>query len=361
LSIRTDDVLDEALELGGKPVAPEKMSKFLDALSSLRKNESLDQINWLTCANSMGEEYLEGFSDGPWEWDVIYTPGDPTTADDTKSACRILLSKGVGLIVFCGGDGTARDIWEVVEKKVPMIGIPSGVKMHSGVFGMNPEAVAFIILRLLLGELDIGDGEILDLDEERYRKGEWHIRLFGIASTPNEPSYVQVGKMHIEAVPEEDVRTEIAEHIAEEMEENRDTLYILGSGSTIAAISEEIEVDYSLLGVDAVYRGELIGKDLNEEQLLSLLEKYEKVRLVLTPIGGQGFILGRGNLQLSPEVIRRIGLERIVIICTPGKLGRTPLLRFDTGDDDLDQEFRSREYLTVVTGYRTMKLCKIAQ
>lgn len=357
----TDDVLDKALELGGKPVAPEKMSKFLDTLSSLLKSENLNQIEWLTCANSMGEKYLEEFGDGPWEWDVVYGPGEPTTAEDTKRACEILLSKDVGPVVFCGGDGTARDIWEVVGNEVPIIGIPSGVKMHSGVFGMNPEAVAFIIVRFLLGELDVADGEILDLDEERYREGEWHIRLFGIASTPNEPSYVQVGKMHAEAVPEEDMKTEIAEHIAEEMEENKDALYVLGSGSTIAAISEEIEIDYSLLGVDAVYQGELIGKDLNEEQLLSLLEKYEKVRLVLTPIGAQGFILGRGNLQLSPEVIRRIGLEDIVVVCTPGKLRQTPLLRIDTGDDDLDREFRSREYLTVVTGYRTMKLCRIAQ
>lgn len=357
----TDDVLNEALELGGMPVAPEKMSKFLDALLLLLRNKSLDKIKWLTCSNSMGESYLERFGDGPWVWDVVYTPGDPTTADDTKSACRILLNREVRLIVFCGGDGTARDVWEVVENKIPIIGIPSGVKMHSGVFGMNPEAVAFIILRFLLGELDIGDGEILDLDEERYRKGEWHIRLFGTASVPSEPSYVQVGKMHAEAVPEEDARTEIAEHIAEEMEENKDTLYVLGSGSTIAAISEEVGVDYSLLGVDAVYRGRLVGRDLNEEQLLSLLEKYEKVRLVLTPIGAQGFILGRGNLQLSPRVIRRMGLEEIVIVCTPGKLRRTPLLRIDTGDDDLDEEFRSREYLTVVTGYRTMKLCRIAQ
>jgi predicted polyphosphate/ATP-dependent NAD kinase len=138
-------------------------------------------------------------------------------------------------------------------------------------------------------------------------------------------------------------------------------LYILGSGSTVAAISKEIGVDCSLLGVDAVYRGELLEKDLNEDQLLSLLDQYEKVKLVVTPIGAQGFILGRGNLQLSPAVIKRVGLNDIVIICTPGKLRRTPFLRVDTGDSDLDREFRSREYLLVVTGYRTMKLWKIAQ
>jgi predicted polyphosphate/ATP-dependent NAD kinase len=357
----TDGVLDKALELGGKPVAPEKMSKFLEALSDLLRRENLERLKWLTCSGSMGGRYLEEFGEGPWEWDVVKRTGDHTTAEDTKSACTILAERGVGLIVFCGGDGTARDVWKTVGTDVPIVGIPSGVKMHSGVFGMRPEAVAFIVVRFLLGELDIGDGEILDLDEERYRAGEWHIRLFGVASTPNEPSYVQVGKMHAEAVSEEDIKTEIAEHISEDMDENKDTLYILGSGSTVAAVSKEIGLDYSLLGVDAVFQSDLIGKDLNEEQLLSILDEYESVKLILTPIGAQGFVLGRGNLQLSPRVIRRIGLEDIVIICTPAKLSRTPLLRIDTGDDGLDQEFRSREYVTVVTGYKTMKLWKIAE
>ncbi|MFQ6128556.1 MAG: ATP-NAD kinase family protein [Thermoplasmata archaeon] len=357
----TDDILDKALALGGRPVAPEKMSKFLDALSSLMEKERVEGVEWLTCGKSMGASYLEQFSKGPWKWEVIYDPEEPTTAQDTMNTCEALLKRDVRFIVFCGGDGTARDIWKIVNNDVPIIGIPSGVKMHSGVFGMNPEAVAFIVVRFLLGELDVGDGEILDLDEERYRAGEWHIRLFGTASTPNEPTYVQVGKMHAEAVHEEDMKMEIAEHVAEDMSENEDTLYILGSGSTIAAISEEIGVDYSLLGVDAIYRGELVRKDLNEKQLLSLLDKHKKVKLILTPIGAQGFILGRGNLQLSPAVVRRIGLDEMLIVCTPGKLRRTPFLRIDTGDDDLDQEFRSREYVTVVTGYRTMKLCKIAK
>ncbi|MFQ6107302.1 MAG: ATP-NAD kinase family protein [Thermoplasmata archaeon] len=357
----TDGVLKKALELGGKPVAPEKMHKFLEALVTLLKNERLEEIEWLTCGKSMGADYLEEFGEAPWKWEVIFDPGHPTTAADTMNACKNLLVREAGLIVFCGGDGTARDIWKAIDDEAPVIGIPSGVKMHSGVFGMNPEAVAFIVLRFLLGELEVGDGEILDLDEERYRAGEWYIRLYGIARTPNEPSYVQVGKLHAEVVPEEDVKTEIAEHVAEDMKENKDTLYILGSGSTLSAISKEIGVDYSLLGVDAVCNGELIGKDLNEEQLLSLLDKHEKVKLILTPIGAQGFVLGRGNLQLSPAVVRRIGLDNTVIVCTPGKLNRTPFLRIDTGDDELDQEFRSREYVTVVTGYKTMKLWKIAQ
>jgi predicted polyphosphate/ATP-dependent NAD kinase len=357
----TDGVLDRALELGGEPVAPERMSKFLEALSDLLGREGVERVRWITCSGSMGASYLEEFGEGPWEWETVMPTGDGTTAEDTKSACSIFAERDVGLIVFCGGDGTARDVWETVGTTVPIVGIPSGVKMHSGVFGMNPDAVAFIVVRFLLGELDIGDGEILDLDEEKYRAGEWHIRLFGIASTPNEPSYIQVGKMHAEAVSEEDVKTEIAEHVSEDMDENSDALYVLGSGSTVAAVSKEIGLDYSLLGVDAVHQGRLIGKDLNEEQLLSIMDEHARVKLILTPIGAQGFVLGRGNLQLSPRVIRRIGLEDIMIICTPAKLSRTPLLRIDTGDDALDHEFRSREYVTVVTGYKTMKLWKIAE
>lgn len=357
----TDDVLDKALELGGEPVAPKKMAKFLRAVSEIQDREGLEKFTWVTCGESMGEEYLEEFGEGRWDWEIIHEPNRDTSADDTIKACKILMERSVALIVFCGGDGTARDIWNTVSDKVPIVGIPSGVKMHSGVFGMNPEAVAFIMMRFLLGELDVGDGEILDLDEEKYRAGEWHVRLFGIASTPNEPGYVQVGKMHVEAVHEDDMKMEIAEHVSEDMEEDPETLYVLGSGSTVAAVSTEIGVEYSLLGVDAVYHRELVGKDLNEEQLISLLDQHEQAKLVVTPIGAQGFILGRGNLQLSPKVLKRIGLENMMIICTPGKLSRTPFLRVDTGDDEIDEELRSREYLTVVTGYKTMKLWKIAQ
>ena len=358
----TDGVLDEALELGAEPVAPQRVSIFLTKLDSIIRSRGIEErIQWLTCEGPMGRDLLREIESDLWESEVVFEPNNPTTAEDTKNACKVFLEKGVGLIVFCGGDGTARDIWQTVGEEVPIIGIPSGVKMHSGVFGMNPEATAEIVAEFISGEMDVAEGEILDLDEEKYRQGEWHIRLFGTARTPHEPTYVQVSKVQVEAVGEDAIKEEIAEYIVEEMEDNPDTLFILGSGSTVAAVSKELDIGYSLLGVDAVVNKELIAKDVNESKLLSLLDQYPKVKLVLSPIGAQGFILGRGNLQLSPNVIKRIGIDDIIVISPPAKLAQTPVLRVDTGDKDLDEAFYEKQYLRVVFRYRTMKLCKIGK
>ena len=355
----TDGVLDQALKLGAEPVAPQRVQLFLKKLSSIIESRRIEEpIEWLTCAGSMGGDYLEAIEAS---MEIVHSPEGATSAGDTMNACKEFLERGVSLIVFCGGDGTARDIWQTVGEKVPIIGIPSGVKMHSGVFGMNPEATAEIVASFASGELDIAEGEILDLDEERYREGEWHIRLFGTAETPHEPTYVQVSKVQVEAVGEDAIKEEIAESIVEDMEDNPDTLFILGSGSTVGAVSEELGIEFSLLGVDAVLNKELIAKDVNESKLLQLMDRYPDVRLVISPIGAQGFILGRGNLQLSPKVIRKIGIDNITIISPPAKLAQTPLLRVDTGDKELDEMFYEKQYLRVVFRYKTMKLVKIGK
>jgi predicted polyphosphate/ATP-dependent NAD kinase len=356
----TDGVLDEALELGAKPVAPHRVLVFLEKLGSLIESRGIGEgIEWLTCAGIMGEDDLEASGIESSTYEIVHTPAEPTTTEDTKKTCNKFLDEGAKLIVFCGGDGTARDIWQTVGEKIPIIGIPSGVKMHSGVFGMNPEATAEIVAAFLTGELDVAEGEILDLDEDKYRDGEWHIRLFGTARTPHEPTYVQVSKVQVEAVGEDAMKEEIAESMVEDMEEDPDMLFILGSGSTVGAVSKELGIEFSLLGVDAVVNKELVAKDVNESKLLELLDEYKNVRLVISPIGAQGFILGRGNLQLSPEVIRRVGIDNITIISPPAKLDQTPILRVDTGDKELDGMFYEKQYLRVVFRYKTMKLVKI--
>ncbi len=349
----TDGVVEKAIELGAEKVAPSRAVQMLKHFLSLHKGE----VNWLTCSGEMGEEEL--LEAGVRSYTIIYSPSYPSSAKDTKEACRRLLREGVDIVVFCGGDGTARDIVEVIGKNLPILGIPSGVKMHSGVFGINPEVCAKILHEFLEGELTVGDAEILDLDEELYRKGEWKIRLFGSALGIVEPTYVQVGKATFESISEEEIKEEIADYVEEIMEENEDHLFILGSGSTVYAIGKKIGIDKTLLGIDAVYRKKLVGKDLNENDLLDLLNRYEKTKLVLSPIGAQGFILGRGNLQLSPRIIRKIGIDNIIVVATPSKLASTPLIRVDTGDRDLDRQFMEKGYMTVITGYRVMKAVKI--
>ncbi len=231
--------------------------------------------------------------------------------------------------------------------------------MYSGVFAVSPARAAEALLGFLRGELALVEAEVLDLDEDKYRAGVWAVRFFHTVLTPFEPTFTQVSKQIIAETSDIESKAEIAWHVCEEIEANPETLFILGPGGTIQAVAAELGVEKTLLGIDAVIGRRLVGRDLNERSLLRLLEKYPNCRLVLSPIGAQGFILGRGNLQLSPEALRRIGAVNIVVVATPSKLARTPQLRVDTGDADLDGELAKPEFLPVVIGYRRRRLVRI--
>lgn len=350
----TDGVLSRAIALGAKPVSPRRAEEMLRRFKEVQSDVGQVgyRLGWLTCSGVMGGDILSRVGIAGYE--VVCKVGSDTTAKDTKRACEEFLDRNVDLILFCGGDGTARDIHGVVGTKLPMLGIPAGVKMHSGVFGVDPQSVAEVLHRFLEGIIPVGDAEILDLDEEKYRMGEWEIRFYGTAKTPCEPAYIQSGKMVIEDATDEEAKEGIASHVVEEISETPRTLLLLGSGSTVQAIADKLGVENTLLGVDGVVDGKVVGKDLNEGELLKLLEHYDKVKLVLSPIGAQGFILGRGNLQISPRVVRKVGLDNIVVVATPAKLARTPVLRVDTGDPKLDEEIRRLGHIPVVVGYRTV-------
>ena len=352
----TDGVLEDAVKLGAKPIAPAKAEETLkEFLSTYSKK---DEIQWFACSGKMGGNELKNV--GITNMEIVYTSsGSATSAEDTKRACKELLKKQVDLILFCGGDGTARDVFAIVGNKIPILGIPSGVKMHSGVFGINTNAVAKMLHEFVNKRLTIGDAEIMDLDEDRYRKGEWNIQLFGIARGIVEPTYVQVGKTCFESVSDDEIKDELTEHIVDEMDAHDDVLFLFGSGGTIDYIAKKIGIENTLLGIDAVYKKKLVANDLNEEGILKLLKTYSKVQVILSPIGAQGFILGRGNLQLSPKVIKKIGLDNIIVISTPSKLASTPVIRVDTGDKRLDQQFVEKELMMVVIGYRLSRVVKI--
>jgi predicted polyphosphate/ATP-dependent NAD kinase len=352
----TDGVLNEALELGAKPVAFDKASETIREFISSYSDKH--EIKWLTCNGNMGSDILNNLNLKNIE--IIYSPSDENTNSyDTKNACKIFLEKKVDLILFCGGDGTARDIFKIVKNKIPILGIPSGVKMHSGVFGINTVATGKMLNEFVNKRLTVGDAEIMDLDEEKYRKGEWNIKLFGIAKGIVEPTYIQVGKSTFESVSDNEIKDELYDHINDEIEKNNDFLFLFGSGGTIDYIAEKIGIKNTLLGIDAVFNKKTIGIDLNEELILKLLKKYKKVKLILSPIGAQGFILGRGNLQLSPKVIRNIEIDNIIVISTPAKLASTPVIRVDTGDKELDSMFAKKEFILVVIGYRLSRVAKI--
>ncbi|MCK4902259.1 MAG: ATP-NAD kinase family protein [Thermoplasmatales archaeon] len=351
----TDGVLKQAIKLGAKPIAP---NKAVETIEEFISKYSKDDIHWFTCSEEMGADELK--KAGITEMEIVYTSSSKDTkSNDTKNACKEFLKKQVDLIIFCGGDGTARDIFEIVKTKIPILGIPSGVKMHSGVFGVNTSATAKMLHEFVNKHLTIGEAEIMDLDEERYRKGEWNIRLFGIAKGIVEPTYVQVGKTSFESVSDDEIKDELTEHIIDEIEQNKDYLFLFGSGGTIDYIAKKLDINNTLLGIDAVYNKNVVGSDLNEEGILKLLENYPKAKVILSPIGAQGFILGRGNLQLSSKVIEKIGLDNIIVVSTPSKLASTPYIRVDTGDKKLDQLFAKKEFMMIVIGYRLSRVVKI--
>ncbi len=351
----TDGVLKDALKLGAKPIAPNKAEETIKEFIS---KYSKDDIIWFTCSGIMGGDELKNA--GVIDMEIVYTPCNKNTSmQDTKNAAKELVKKQVDLIFFCGGDGTARDIFEIVSNKLPILGIPSGVKMHSGVFGINTSSSARMLHEFVNKHLTIGDVEIMDLNEDRYRRGEWNIQLFGIAKGIVEPTYVQVGKTIFESVSDDEIKNELAEHILDEIEQNKNFLFLFGPGGTIDYVARKLDIKNTLLGIDAVYNKKVIGIDLNEEEILRLLDKYPKVKVILSPIGAQGFILGRGNLQLSPEVIRKIGIDNIIVISTPSKLESTPVIRVDIGDKKLDKKFAEKEFMMIVIGYRLSRVVKI--
>jgi predicted polyphosphate/ATP-dependent NAD kinase len=291
--------------------------------------------------------------------ELIHEAKSAFSAEDTKQAARSFVRSGVDLVLFCGGDGTARDICDVTGQGTPVLGIPSGVKMYSGVFGVTPTRTAEIVVRFLKGEIGLADVEVLDLDEDRYRRDEWAVRLYMSARAPFEPTYVQVAKMLFSERDDDAAKQEISAQLSEDIEADTKTLFLLGPGGTVQSVAQALGLDKTLLGVDAVAGGRLVGKDLNERQLFGLLQRYPRRKLVLSPIGAQGFVLGRGNQQLSPAAIRSIGTDNLLVIATPAKLAQTPVLRFDTGDSGLDREMISRKFLPVIVGYRRTRLVKV--
>jgi predicted polyphosphate/ATP-dependent NAD kinase len=355
----TDGVVERAVALGAEPTAHVKATEMLCHLRDLMTTASHPiEVEWLTCSGKMGADCLS--SAGFEELSIVHETGGTTGADDTKRAVAHFVDADVELIVFCGGDGTARDVCGIAGHSTPILGIPAGVKMYSGVFGVTPARTAEILFDHLVGTLELAEVEVLDIDEERYRRGEWAVRLYATARTPFEPSLTQTAKALITGVSEREVCEDIADEVIERVDATPGTLVLLGAGGTVEAVGRRLGIDKTLLGIDAVVDRRRIGADLNEQDLLRLLDAHPRCVLVLSPIGAQGFVLGRGNQQLSPEVLRRIGPANVIVIATPAKLRRTPVLRFDTGDWDLDAAFADRGYLQVVTGYHTSRLVKVA-
>jgi predicted polyphosphate/ATP-dependent NAD kinase len=236
---------------------------------------------------------------------------------------------------------------------VPILGIPAGVKMYSAVFAIDPAAAA----ALLSGPYTIVDGEVVDVDEAAYRAGELVTQLYGVARVPARAGMTQPAKQVFEEADEERAKDEIARFMGEVM--LPDTLYLLGAGTTTDAIARRLGIKKTLLGVDAILNGALLAADADEKTLLDLVRHYPDARIIVSLIGAQGFILGRGSQQISSAVVRSVGVSRVIVVATPHKLRETPVLHVDSGDPAIDALFGSS--VQIISGYRIAQRKKIRQ
>lgn len=339
----TDGMYEEAVRRGAEPVTPYKARRFLREIMHLR-----DKIKFLTASGKMGADVLSslGFSH-----EVIYNAPEITSREDTIMASRAMLNRGVSLLIFVGGDGTARDVLEAIDSEIPMLGVPSGVKMYSSVFCITPEKCGYVVSSFIEGIAKVREGEVLDIDENAYRNNSLKLRIYGFAKVPYVPDMIQSSKSEYGYEDEED-KEAIAEFFVENME--RDMLYIIGAGTTTAKIAEKMQVKKTLLGVDAYYNFKPVGMDLDEEAILDLLSRYRRAKIVVTPIGSQGFVFGRGNQQLSERVLCRVGRENIIIVATPLKLHHISKLRMD-----LENCENLRGYYRVLIGYGKYRMMKM--
>jgi predicted polyphosphate/ATP-dependent NAD kinase len=340
------DMCDRAIELGAKPVAPARTREFLSHIA--HRND----IMLLVAPAAMGDDYLDGIE---MDTTVIGSVDDKTSGEDTKRLAVQMLNEGIDLLVFVGGDGTARDICDAIGLELRVVGVPSGVKVYGSVFALSARAAAAMLDAFIEGA-QVSEEEVLDIDEQAFRRGILDARLYGYLLVPNTAQFLQGGKEASSSGGSIVAnKKEIAEYVAGHME--HDTLYLMGPGTTVQAIADELGVSKTLLGVDAVLNNRLIGMDLNERGILELLDQIPIARLVVTPLGGNGFIFGRGNRQFTPEVIARVGRENIVVVATRDKIDKLKCLRVDTDDFRLDQELSG--YMDVITGYKYSKLLRV--
>lgn len=340
------DIYRKALKLGAEPVTPKRVDDLLNHI----KNK--EDILLFVAPSKMGADIVK---DKDIDFKIIGEIDVITSSEDTKRIAKMILEQDIDLLIFSGGDGTARDIFDAIQMKIPVIAIPSGVKMFSAVFSINPKAAAKMLDAFLIGT-DLIEREILDINEELYRTGILDSRLYGYLKIPNVKNLFQAGK-HSPTVNKtaNENKQEISKFIVENMEDN--VLYLLGPGTTVKAIADYLKISKTLLGIDALYNREIVEKDINEERILALLNIHSNAIIIVSPIGGQGFIFGRGNKQFTPKVIEKVGKKNIKIVAISDKMKDLSCIRIDTGEIRTDNMLKG--HIKIIVGYEEYLIIKV--
>jgi predicted polyphosphate/ATP-dependent NAD kinase len=358
------EALAKARELGAAASSAQRCERALGKLRAVSEAAGEHAVTLVTCRDPMGAEICMATGLATEIIDVPAADGRDTGpletgSNDTRAAAHAMAERGVDMILFAGGDGTARDIFDVVGATIPILGVPTGVKMHSAIFATSPEN-AGQVLRVFCGEggrLEMKEAEVMDLDEEALRDNRVSARLYGYARVPYERNLIQSGKAS-SGFDDDAALDALAGQIVARMEPGR--LYILGCGTTIRRIKRRLGFEGTLLGVDVAIDRRALALDLTQERLLRLVSGGATATIIVSVTGGQGFVFGRGNQQIDADVIRAVGRENIVIVTGASKLLGLdpPCLRVDTGDAALDAEFRG--YLPVQTAPGQSLMMKVA-
>lgn len=318
-----------------------------------------------------------------------------TEAGDTSRAVAALAADGVDLVLVVGGDGTLRDavaglegaehpsgagtdVGRHAERSAPggmdarqvhadaehadtrmpaVLGVPAGVKMYSPVFAVSPRAAGAIAADWIdLGGLPTDEREVLDIDEAAMRRARVDPTLYGMLRVPYRSGRTQARKAPTPVTEAAAVEAAARGAVARMLPGVR---YLLGPGGTTAEIARQLGVEGSPLGVDVVLDGTIVVCGASEQELLAEIAEGP-AQAVVTVIGGQGFLLGRGNQQLSAAVLRALGDDPLLVVAPEQKLidlhGR-PLL-VDTGDPELDA--RLAGHMRIVTGSGTSSLYAVS-
>jgi len=350
-----EEIQQLARQRGAVALSQQRMQQALQLVAPYR-----DQIHIFTASDQMGEQLSKDL--GFTVTVVNQSLSENTSASDTEETVRQCLAHNVDLLLFAGGDGTARNVFNALKDeeshRIPaVIGVPAGCKIHSSVYAVTPMHAGELLSQIIKGRaLSLTEASVMDIDEDEFRHDRVKARLYGHLPVPAENRFMQ--SMKEGGITHEELSLQdIAAYMTETMQD--DCLYLIGSGTTAKAVLDELQLPATLLGIDAVLNHQLLASDLNEQQILELLDNYNNVRLVITVIGGQGHVFGRGNQQISPQVIKRLGMQNIDIISTAEKihsLNGLPM-RVDTGDEDLNQSLYGM--VPVITGYDEKTLYRI--
>lgn len=338
------DTPARALARGAEPVAGRRAAEALRTATS----EPAAPFQILTVAGEMGADAARAAGLEPEV--LALRLGTPTTAGETAHTARALMDAGVDLVVFAGGDGTARDVVSVTGETIPVLGIPTGVKMHSAVFATGPASAGRLIAALASGDgarIAFTPREVMDIDEAALRAGIVSASLHGYGLVPVEQRMMQPAKG---AAPRSDEAAVEAAAVAVARDLRPGVSYVVGPGRTAKHVLAALGLHpASLLGVDVVRDGALIGTDLSRREVAETVGAGP-VAIVVGVVGGQGFLVGRGNQQIGPDILRRAGRDGITVLAGRGKLAalaRRELL-VDTGDPAVDALLAG--YLRVLTG-----------